>query len=1406
MSPSRNVVLGVLGGAIVAAATATGLLLTHPKSPSPATPSPQQIAVASAASPPAQQAGQCPTGTPLDLSDIAGDWVDARSGAKVTIVAKGGSGSTAFTLHGAHDWDGSYAGGKLTFTRKPLAAEMDLRAPEWARKTVEGQIEWSMELTAIAGAGKHLCGPWYPGLMKIDTQIGQENGSASVVSKGDPVAIDFTAMHPAILRVVALDDQTGFAARGIPYFPYPFPVPPKTKVKPDYVPEEYNSIFFAVNPYLQETEIYNASHTSQYQRAPDGHLYIPNQRRTLYVAGQGLPHKLSDKIDITAGLGSQGMTYRVVAVSNADNPAPDPQYAALFARGKKAALLNVDDQEVRDMFEHGDAMLVSVGFNGTGVLPGYKDFKINDITGNSEWRMSFGDDRAIISFGRRTGFGEYEITDKLFLPERTFIEVRTETALPIDKVDLHVGLNGRTVTWAGSPILTAFRVPSDPTGTTYRTANIELVQDGNAPSKPEPGLTFLHVNDKDHLEIGLVDPGLLEANMRPATVYGDPLDVNASWRVALQRAAAAAGVPVADWRKLPGAKATEISNTLLSGEALSAVADSSLPGQIAKSIDFVRGFFGYKRIIQTKTSTSVTVGDMAALILYRDTFLYRMQQAMSSGLLPKAGEASDLRGLREALKPSAWDTKSAWSLIEVTCPNGFTSCAFSYALDDDYLKRTFGADQVAAEEWAVKATGEALQKYRDAAQATIVKLQNLKDSDAEGMLEVLGADCVAEPLDLPCGYKALRPLILPNMMELVPFDANGMMLEPGQQGQRHLWRADLNARYTLRNLNTLITAVKKQQQYASLDRNTTIAIAMAATAPVLGELGAAGQLVSATVDSGGVSLVYMGAEVPEYLRVREEIQFAQGASLVLGQERLSTALAEQDAFYKQLLTTVTMSLVTEAIGVHQSVSKVRAAAIQEELKGARIADLLKTLKREDQLAIVNTMTGAKILEDAQTPALMGDFEREMAAAGDTLVTSPPPPNPSIAATGDVTPKFAEEDLQALQQEPLESAEAEPPLAKEPSAQYQAFELPGAAANTAEMIALQRQLRPAAGTTFEGVLNGKITRFKLGARIGEPSAYASVFDLVEPKLPGCEPGCVIKIYGAAEEEIAAARDIVRGSRLLGEEIPQPRLLSPDSTAGSPYSYLIQEKLQFGPPGDCTLCFFTRRTAEEAFLKDPALGDALLELVAKIKDRGLGWTDGNLPNMYFKRAGSKWVAGVLDSDFIIPYSERVGRLAKYFGKAEWETMQTVGSLERSRRSTENALMDDWMKAQSELFPANNFYKRSFDSLSQADRAEVLAAFSQRKRIYSFFEKNPGPYFPDAEFMAEKMLERKRYIRYDPVENEWYGVLIDPGKKLDRAKFERYFPKMFQRDRLAPIDVSKPFGRTSLLFHRAGGRHAA
>jgi len=341
------------------------------------------------------------------------------------------------------------------------------------------------------------------------------------------------------------------------------------------------------------------------------------------------------------------------------------------------------------------------------------------------------------------------------------------------------------------------------------------------------------------------------------------------------------------------------------------------------------------------------------------------------------------------------------------------------------------------------------------------------------------------------------------------------------------------------------------------------------------------------------------------------------------------------------------------------------------------------------------------------------------------------------------------------------------------------------------------------------LNGKIVKFKLGAQIGETSAYASVFDLIEPKLPGCEDGCVIKVYGTTREEVAAVKDIIRGSMLLGDDIPQPKFIAADSTAKSPKPFLIQEKLHFGPPDNCTLCFFSWATPEkefvalEAFEKNPGLGDAVLELFYKIQEKGLGWPDANLPNMYFKKAGDKWVAGILDSDFIAPFSERAGRLAKYYGEAEWETINRVGTLAHTRANTQNTIINEWFQAQAKTFPDNPFYRRSFESLSPADQTRAVQAFQKSK--WTFFDENPGPYFPDAEFMAEKMLEKKDFIHYDPDTGEWTGVYIDAGKPLDRDKFKRYFPKMFDRDRPAPIDGTRPFDRTSMLMRGENPRGA-
>jgi hypothetical protein len=42
------------------------------------------------------------------------------------------------------------------------------------------------------------------------------------------------------------------------------------------------------------------------------------------------------------------------------------------------------------------------------------------------------------------------------------------------------------------------------------------------------------------------------------------------------------------------------------------------------------------------------------------------------------------------------------------------------------------------------------------------------------------------------------------------------------------------------------------------------------------------------------------------------------------------------------------------------------------------------------------------------------------------------------------------------------------------------------------------------------------------------------------------------------------------------------------------------------------------------------EAVLELYAQLSQAGVVWEDGHLGNLFFKREGRKWVAGILDQD--------------------------------------------------------------------------------------------------------------------------------------------------------------------------------
>lgn len=99
------------------------------------------------------------------------------------------------------------------------------------------------------------------------------------------------------------------------------------------------------------------------------------------------------------------------------------------------------------------------------------------------------------------------------------------------------------------------------------------------------------------------------------------------------------------------------------------------------------------------------------------------------------------------------------------------------------------------------------------------------------------------------------------------------------------------------------------------------------------------------------------------------------------------------------------------------------------------------------------------------------------------------------------------------------------------------------------------------------------------------------------------------------------------------------------------YFIQKKLKFKPgeleqvdpgllvretrPGSGEYIPRSWPEIERAFPREKRL--AVAELYAQLGRLGLVAADLSLPNIYFKKAGGRWVAGILDIDHILPYQE-------------------------------------------------------------------------------------------------------------------------------------------------------------------------
>ena len=379
--------------------------------------------------------------SPLTVDEIRGIWKAEKIGENQApedefYIYFKEPGSNKIVAEGKYkDWDveGQAGEGKIILTRKPKAEEMSDKGPRWAREKVaaEAKLKWKLDLKAESRKGEWVLeGKWYPGQFKWE-QKGDKK-EASYLDEGKALDVKFKK-NPVIIKTVVLNNQTGFN-KGLPWHPYPFVFKPPPGFG------KRGSYALVAPP-------------------PRNGLGQEGDERMLFICGVNLPTNYDKKIEIRAG--DNTVRYLPIALATDNNLSADNK--RLLKAGWDAVVKGLDPDTEKTVRKCA-AMLVRADLQ-RGVVAGVKSYTLDKAT--DSWRLGFGDNGGLLAFARDVTSNDNEDIDCAYIPEKIYIEVRTETPFPTQEIPLRVRLNDQDVKWNGSDTIVAKYLEDIPTTEAY---------------------------------------------------------------------------------------------------------------------------------------------------------------------------------------------------------------------------------------------------------------------------------------------------------------------------------------------------------------------------------------------------------------------------------------------------------------------------------------------------------------------------------------------------------------------------------------------------------------------------------------------------------------------------------------------------------------------------------------------------------------------------------------------------------------------------------------------------------------------------------------------------------------------------------------------------------------------------
>ncbi len=861
--------------------------------------------------------------------------------------------------------------------------------------------------------------------------------------------------------------------------------------------------------------------------------------------------------------------YRLLQAATMDwsEPCFDEGYNALWHRLRDRIAMTMAPNLHMQRLAGADAFVVMAKLK-LGSPAGVHRFEINGVP--CEWTQAnattFGD----VGLVREMSDGEYLNLASAYLYDRFQVQITVPFVVDADELPFFFqaksasGTNriliGEQGEWSARRSAEDSRV--------YRSEAFFINPSGRPHRNPSDIANVIELHDGNLLLAQIPQNGIVLART-PGLVWitSSPGRIGDSWREAVYRAAVVAKcAPTGGLNALTRETAAELAQS---------------------------GFFPFT----SEFEVEIQVGDLAAMILMRDSFIRDMRPLRtrldsirtSCASDPAAGEA-----LRSFLYQAARGPESPIGGIKISSYAGtelaIPGVPFAFVYDRDYLNSRFRGVRHLEEEWKRVSVQRALDRYIEAVDSALKRAVEAEDKDVEDLVEITGT----------C-FDTVRARLMPTLLRL----------REDRSRQTLWWEPDPVAMSHMGSIPELFKEWHANHEVIEAEHEFVLVASLLGF--VLPEVVVA--RAASAVLSYGLLAESAFHDIPKWLDERTEAEFAFGAMQVLGEGRLELARLEERSFALVALNLVgsVAGAVADTARLVQSVDLARTAARGESLLDAVEeggVSALMVMGREDQ---------------AQVIALIGDAERS--AAAEQPLTSLQ--KRALQVKGEMQQRI--KDCDPVRMHPMEErfeqirgGTVAPPEVGPP-------ELTLRRMKTEAMSEAEPLLR----VGVEPPLNVGIAEkqpwgpFEVGKSVGK-GEYATVFGLkgLPPSVAekaaqmGLQEGgaYVIKAFEKSEKGLDAIKRAKHVEGLLAEKgIEQMRIVDDGMVNGFPY--LIQERIPKGA---------VMYPHKGHVRLPPEHTKALLELYQDIGKAGLGWEDGHLENIYFLKKKDTWVAGVVDQD--------------------------------------------------------------------------------------------------------------------------------------------------------------------------------